>query len=57
MVVGEQKPEFGLSGQEDAHEFLTLMIDWLHSELQTIKVVSCSKVISEQNIFINITIS
>lgn len=39
-LVGEFKEEFGGNKQQDAHEFLTFLVDWLHIELKTIKQVS-----------------
>lgn len=39
-AAGRQELRFQELDQEDAHEFLILMIDWLHTELQTVTVVS-----------------
>jgi ubiquitin C-terminal hydrolase len=40
-VVGEQDNLFGGMEQQDSHEFLIMLIDWLQSDLQTISMVSC----------------
>ncbi|XP_052864948.1 ubiquitin carboxyl-terminal hydrolase 8 isoform X2 [Anopheles cruzii] len=34
-VVGQYERQFGGIEQQDSHEFLTILIDWLHSDLQT----------------------
>lgn len=34
MAIGEYQPVFGTYAQQDSHEFLTIFIDLLHSELQ-----------------------
>lgn len=46
-VVGWQKPEFAAFGQEDAHEFLTMLIEWLNSDITT-NVVSCFSFITQK---------
>ena len=38
-VIGEQDNLFYGADQQDAHEFLVMLIDWLQSDLQTIKMV------------------
>ncbi|KAH8359256.1 hypothetical protein KR093_005342 [Drosophila rubida] len=37
-VVGQYQKTFRGVDQQDSHEFLTILMDWLHSDLQTIKV-------------------
>lgn len=39
-VIGEQDNLFFGCEQQDAHEFLIMLIDWLQSDLQTIHMVS-----------------
>lgn len=39
-VIGEQDHLFYGTEQQDSHEFLVMLIDWLQSDLQTITVVS-----------------
>ncbi|XP_050068604.1 ubiquitin carboxyl-terminal hydrolase 8 isoform X2 [Anopheles maculipalpis] len=34
-VVGQYERQFGGIEQQDSHEFLTILMDWLHSDLQT----------------------
>jgi ubiquitin C-terminal hydrolase len=41
-VIGEQDSLFYGTDQQDSHEFLIMLIDWLQSDLQTIPVVSLS---------------
>ena len=41
-MIGEQDHLFYGMDQQDSHEFLIMLIDWLHSDLQTLKShVSC----------------
>lgn len=42
-VVGEQDNLFVGYEQQDAHEFLIILIDWLQSDLQTIHMVSTNE--------------
>ncbi|XP_055635108.1 ubiquitin carboxyl-terminal hydrolase 8 isoform X2 [Toxorhynchites rutilus septentrionalis] len=35
-VVGQYERQFGGIEQQDSHEFLTILMDWLHSDLQTV---------------------
>ncbi|XP_058129273.1 ubiquitin carboxyl-terminal hydrolase 8 [Anopheles coustani] len=37
-VVGQYERQFGGIEQQDSHEFLTILMDWLHSDLQTIQM-------------------
>ncbi|KAH8312312.1 hypothetical protein KR044_010162, partial [Drosophila immigrans] len=37
-LVGQYQKTFRGVDQQDSHEFLTILMDWLHSDLQTIKV-------------------
>lgn len=37
VVIGEQDHLFYGMDQQDSHEFLIMLIDWLHSDLQTLK--------------------
>ncbi|XP_060647258.1 ubiquitin carboxyl-terminal hydrolase 8 isoform X1 [Drosophila nasuta] len=37
-IVGQYQKTFRGVDQQDSHEFLTILMDWLHSDLQTIKV-------------------
>lgn len=37
LVIGEQDHLFYGMDQQDSHEFLIMLIDWLHSDLQTLK--------------------
>ncbi|KAL7730631.1 hypothetical protein ACLKA6_003409 [Drosophila palustris] len=37
-VVGQYQKIFSGVDQQDSHEFLTILMDWLHSDLQTLKV-------------------
>ncbi|XP_034486104.1 ubiquitin carboxyl-terminal hydrolase 8 isoform X2 [Drosophila innubila] len=37
-VVGQYQKIFSGVDQQDSHEFLTILMDWLHSDLQTINV-------------------
>ncbi|XP_055607561.1 ubiquitin carboxyl-terminal hydrolase 8 isoform X2 [Uranotaenia lowii] len=37
-VVGQYEGQFGGIEQQDSHEFLTILMDWLHSDLQTIPI-------------------
>lgn len=39
-AMGEQEHLFYGMEQQDSHEFLIMLIDWLQSDLQTIAVVS-----------------
>jgi ubiquitin C-terminal hydrolase len=39
-AIGEQDHLFYGMDQQDSHEFLIMLIDWLQSDLQTISVVS-----------------
>lgn len=39
-AIGEQDNLFYGMDQQDSHEFLIMLIDWLQSDLQTISVVS-----------------
>lgn len=39
-VIAEQDHLFYGTEQQDSHEFLVMLIDWLQSDLQTISVVS-----------------
>lgn len=36
-IVGQYQQEFSGIDQQDSHEFLTILIDWLHSDLQTLQ--------------------
>ena len=36
-VVGKYMEQFRGCGQQDAHEFLTFLMDWLHNDLMTQK--------------------
>lgn len=38
-VIGEQDHVFGGMDQQDSHEFLVMLIDWLQSDLQSISMV------------------
>ena len=40
-VVGENEHMFYGMDQQDSHEFLVILIDWLHSDLQTISSQVC----------------
>jgi len=40
-VIGKQDDLFYGMDQQDSHEFLVMLIDWLQSDLQTIDMVSC----------------
>ncbi|XP_055545273.1 ubiquitin carboxyl-terminal hydrolase 15 isoform X2 [Wyeomyia smithii] len=37
-VVGQYERQFGGIEQQDSHEFLTILMDWLHSDLQTVSM-------------------
>ncbi|XP_065092705.1 ubiquitin carboxyl-terminal hydrolase 8 isoform X2 [Ochlerotatus camptorhynchus] len=37
-VVGQYERQFGGIEQQDSHEFLTILMDWLHSDLQTVNI-------------------
>lgn len=39
-AIGEQDNLFYGMDQQDSHEFLIMLIDWLQSDLQTIQVVN-----------------
>lgn len=38
FVVGHYERQFGGIEQQDSHEFLTILMDWLHSDLQTVDI-------------------
>lgn len=44
-AMGEQEHLFYGMEQQDSHEFLIMLIDWLQSDLQTIAVVSIADLI------------
>lgn len=46
-AIGEQEHLFYGMEQQDSHEFLVMLIDWLQSDLQTIPVVSWKAIRSE----------
>lgn len=37
-VVGQYERQFGGIEQQDSHEFLTILMDWLHSDIQTVPI-------------------
>lgn len=43
-VIGEQENLFYGFDQQDAHEFLIMLIDWLQSDLQTIHMPTVSSI-------------
>ncbi|KRG01703.1 ubiquitin carboxyl-terminal hydrolase 8 isoform X2 [Drosophila mojavensis] len=45
-VVGQYQKIFRGVDQQDSHEFLTILMDWLHSDLQTLRVPRQREVIS-----------
>lgn len=45
-VVGQYQKIFRGVDQQDSHEFLTILMDWLHSDLQTLRVPRQRDVIS-----------
>lgn len=38
FVVGQYERQFGGIEQQDSHELLTILMDWLHSDLQTVPI-------------------
>lgn len=44
-VIGDQDILFQGFDQQDAHEFLIMLIDWLQSDLQTIHMALVSKLL------------
>lgn len=47
VAMGEQEHLFYGMEQQDSHEFLIMLIDWLQSDLQTIAVVRKTKLSSD----------
>ncbi|XP_030572237.1 ubiquitin carboxyl-terminal hydrolase 8 isoform X1 [Drosophila novamexicana] len=45
-VVGQYQKIFRGVDQQDSHEFLTILMDWLHSDLQTLRVPRKRDIIS-----------
>lgn len=43
-VVGKYMDQFRGCGQQDAHEFLTFLMDWLHNDLRVQRDEICSEV-------------
>lgn len=35
--VGALEPRFSTNEQQDSHEFLTLLMDWLHEDLKEVR--------------------
>lgn len=42
VAVGQYKLQFESYEQQDSHEFLTFLLDWMHNDLKKVKVAGCS---------------
>ena len=38
VAVGQYKLQFESYEQQDSHEFLTFLLDWMHNELKKVKI-------------------
>lgn len=40
VVIGQYKLQFNSYDQQDSHEFLTFLLDWMHGDLKRVSLYS-----------------